>query len=157
MAKEKKLSKKQLAVLDALFSSELDEQAVLAQYKVKRSEYYRWLTDELFAEQFDRRIAAAYRQSAVLLARYATLAAAKLVQLTESSSPETCRKACLDIITYHGLQAREKPKTCNSAGRLTAEQQATSDEPAAGGLSPETATKILEVLAQENEESKNQA
>jgi len=140
----KKLTRKQLAVLDEIFLGELDEQQVLDRYKVERGVYYRWLGDDDFAEQFDRRIAAAYRQSAALVARYATVAAAKLVQLTDSTSPETARKACLDIITYHGLQARERHKTYH-------ERQATSDEPAASGLSPETASKILEVLAQQED------
>jgi len=151
MAKTKKLSRKQLAVLDEIFLGELDEQQVLDKFKVKRSEYYRWLTDENFAEQFDRRIAAAYRQSSAIVARYATLAAAKLVNLTDSSSPETCRKACLDIISR---QPAAPSQTGNSAGRLTAERQATSDEPAAVGLSPETASKILELLAQEANDEK---
>ncbi len=137
MAKEKNLSKKQLAVLDDLFSGELDEQAALEKYKVSRNQYCKWLADELFAEQFDRRITAAYRQSAALIARYATLAAAKLVQLTESESQETARKACLDIITYHGLPARG-----NTANEKPTEHHLQT-------LSPETASKILEVLAKQ--------
>jgi len=141
----KKLTRKQLAVLDEIFLGELDEQQVLDKYKVSRAVYYRWLSDDDFAEHFDRWIAASYRQSAALVARYATIAAARLVQLTESTSPETARKACLDIITYHGLEARERHKTYH-------ERQATSDEPAASGLSPETAGKILEVLAKESEQ-----
>jgi len=147
MKKQKKLTKKQLAVLDDLFSSELDEQAVLAKFNVSKNLYYKWLADECFAEQFDRLIAAVYRQSAVLLARYATLAAAKLVQLTDSENQETARKACLDIIAYDGLQARERPKN------LTPDPRPPTPD---STLSPETASKILEVLAQEKEESKNQ-
>jgi hypothetical protein len=143
MTKANKLTRKQLAVLDDLFIGELDEQAVLDKYNVSRNQYYKWLDDEVFAEQFDRRITAAYRQSAALLARYATLAAAKLVGLTESENQETARKACLDIISMH--QA--------APNQTSHERQATSDEPAASGLSPETASKILEVLAQENQQS----
>jgi len=138
---QKKLTKKQLAVLDELFLGELDEQQVLDKYKVSRAVYYRWLGDDDFAEQFDRRIAAAYRQSAALVARYATLAAVKLVNLTDSGNPETARKACLDIISRQPADQR----------RMTDDGRATRDEPAAGGLSPATASKILEVLAQESE------
>jgi hypothetical protein len=138
MAKAKNLTKKQLAVLDELFLGELNEQQVLDKYNVNRSRYYKWLTDEVFAEQFDRRIAASYRQSAALLARYATLAAAKLVQLTESENQETARKACLDIISMQGKTSDPRPKTEDSG----------SANPVSP-LSPETASKILEVLAQE--------
>lgn len=103
MVKRKKLSRKQLAVIDDLFSGELDEQAVLEKHKVGRNVYNGWLADGLFASEFDRRIMAAHRQSAALIAKYAPLAAAKLVQLTESEKVETARRACLDIISLQAL------------------------------------------------------
>jgi hypothetical protein len=104
MAKRrKKLSKKQLAVIDDLFSGELDEQAVLKKHKVNRNVYNRWMADDLFVSEFDRKIMSAHRQSAALIAKYAPLAAAKLVQLTESEKEETARKACMDIISLPAL------------------------------------------------------
>ena len=103
MAKGKKLTKKQLAVIDDLFSGELDEQVILDKYKVRRNVYNRWLADGLFTSEFDRRIMSAHRQSAALIAKYAPLAAAKLVQLTESEKEETARKACMDIISLPAL------------------------------------------------------
>ena len=104
MAKRrKKLSKKQLAVIDDLFSGELDEQAVLEKHKVNRNVYNRWMADDLFVSEFDRKIMSAHRQSAALIAKYAPLAAAKLVQLTESEKEETARKACMDIISLPAL------------------------------------------------------
>ncbi|RKY23980.1 MAG: hypothetical protein DRP62_04830, partial [Planctomycetota bacterium] len=48
-----------------------------------------------------------HRQSAALIARYAPLAAAKLVQLTGSEKEETARKACLDIISLPTLAAKK--------------------------------------------------
>lgn len=138
MTKANKLTRKQLTVLDEIFLGELDEQQVLAKYKVSRSKYYKWLTDEFFAEEFDRRVAAAYRQSITFIARYATLAAAKLVQLTESENQETARKACLDIISMQGKVSDPGHKTAEPENMNTASP-----------LSPETASKILEVLAQE--------
>jgi hypothetical protein len=89
--------------MEDLFSGELDEQAVLDRHKVSRNVYSRWLADGLFASEFDRRIMSAHRQSAALIARYAPMAAAKLVQLTESEKEETARKACLDIISLQAL------------------------------------------------------
>ena len=103
MVKRKKLSKKQLAVIDDFFNGELDEQAVLEKHKVSRNVYNGWLADGLFSSEFDRRITSAHRQSAALIAKYAPLAAAKLVQLTESEKAETARKACLDIISLQAL------------------------------------------------------
>ena len=103
MVKRKKLSKKQFAVIDDLFSGELDEQAVLEKYKVSRNVYNGWLADGLFSSEFDRRITSAHRQCDALIAKYAPLAAAKLVQLTESEKAETARRACLDIISLQAL------------------------------------------------------
>ena len=140
MDKRKKLNRRQFAVIEDMFSGELDEQAVLDKHKVSKSLYNKWLCDDGFAEQFERRIAASYRQSAALIARYATLAAAKLVQLTESTSPETARKACLDIISMQGK--------ATDTGLKTADNEHPAPVPA---LSPETASKILEVLAKEGD------
>ncbi len=140
MAKRKQLSKKQLAAIDDMFAGELDEQAVLDKHKISRNTYNRWQGDELFVDEFNRRIASAHRQSVALIARYAPLAAAKLVQLTESKNQETARKACLDIISLPSLAAKkteqsDKPQTCSSELKQK--------------LSPETASRLLAVLAEE--------
>ncbi len=135
MAKQKRLSSNQLAVIDELFSGNFDEQAVLKKYKINRNTLNRWLADEFFDAELATRIASAHRQSEALIARYAPLAAAKLVQLTESEKEETARRACLDIITLPKLKAREK------ADEEIAEQAEQIE------ISDETAGKILAVLA----------
>ncbi len=142
MAKEKQLSKRQLAVIEDMFTGELDEQGVLDKYKISRGLYSRWLADELFAERYEKRIAWAYRHSAALIARYAPLAATRLVELTESEKGETARKACVDIISMG-----------SSGDRLTGTKvmpdnnASPNDEPPP--LSPQTAGKLLAVLAEE--------
>ena len=140
MARRRYLSKRQLAVLDDLFNSELDEQAVLDKHKVSRNTYNKWLADDKFAEQFDERIAVAHRQSAALIARYASLAAAKLVQLTESENQETARKACLDIISLPKITAKriEQPDKAKKDSDQQAEQ-----------LSESTASRLLAAMAEE--------
>lgn len=150
MAKRKQLTKRQLAVIEDLFSdfSIVDEQAVLDKHKVSRNLYNKWLTNSLFTEQFDRRIAAAHRQSTALVARYAPLAAAKLVQLTDSDKEETARKACLDIISM--------PHQLGMSLRSTGgEKTQASSEPSAPNLgtpqqlSDQTASRLLAILAEE--------
>ena len=138
MNKTKKLSKKQLAVLDDIFSGEMDEQDVLDKHKVSRNQYYKWLADECFAEEFDRYIAIQYKQSTAFIARYATLASSKLVQLTDSESQETARKACLDILSFSDRTPNPRFKT----------SEPTSQTPASP-LSPQTASRLLAVLAEE--------
>jgi len=139
MAQRKKLSKKQLVVIDDLFSAELDEQAVLEKHKVSRNVYNRWLADGLFVSEFDRRIMSAHRQSAALIARYAPLAVAKLVQLTELDKEETARKACMDIISLPALL----DKRIVQPGEL----QTTETQPLQQ-MTEQTASRLLAALAQ---------
>ena len=135
----KQLTKKQLDVIEDLFAGELDEQAILDKYKLSRKLYNQWRNDDSFAEQFEKRITDAYRQSDVLIARYAPVAAAKLIQLTESDKPETARKACLDIISMPILTANRKAQP--------SEEPQSADTPLS--LNAETAGRLLAVLAEE--------
>ena len=139
MAEKTKLSRRQLAVLDDLFAGDFSEQQVLDKHKLNRSRYNRWLAEERFCAEFDRRIASAHRQSAALIARYAPLAAAKLVQLTDSEKEETARKACLDIISSCGNKGTEPQR--DKATELTEYE-----------LSPQTAGRLLAALANEEKE-----
>jgi hypothetical protein len=136
----KQLTKKQLAVIEDLFAGELDEQAILDKYKLSRKLYNQWRNDASFAEQFEKRITDSYRQSDVLIARYAPVAAAKLIQLTESDKPETARKACLDIISMPMLTAGRKAKP--------SEESQSADTQPPVSLNAETAGRLLAVLAE---------
>ncbi len=128
--------------MEDLFGGELDEQGVLDKHKVSRNVYNKWLADGAFVDEFDRRVASVRRQSEFIIARYAPLAAAKLVQLTESKSQETARKACLDIISLpQGAQRGQGPSETEQAGEQEEQQ-----------LSDETASKLLAVLAEEKKD-----
>ena len=138
----KRLSKRQLAVIEDLFAGELDEQTILGKYNVSRTLYNRWLADDRFIEQFNKRIARAYRQSDLIIAKYAPLAAAKLVQLTDCEKAETARKACLDILSLPTLTSKNAVITTDNAA---------SGPPTGGRLSPETASRLLAALAEEQD------
>lgn len=153
MTKKKQYREKKLAVIEDMFTGEFDVQAILDKYKVSRNIYNKWLTEPDFIELFNGRIAAYYRQSELIIARYAPLAAAKLVQLTESQKEETARKACLDIISL--------PKSCSGPGLEG--QVGDSEQPnnlqgigaeQSQPFSPETASKLLAVLAEDQEKRK---
>ena len=142
MKKKKNLTKRQIAVIEDLFAGELEEQEVLDRHKVSRNTFNKWLSDQRFIEQFNNRIAQAYHQSELIIARYARLAALKLIELTESDKDETARKACLDIITRNSISPRLY------AGGLNPEQST----PPVDKLSPQTASRLLAVLAEEKEQ-----
>jgi len=138
MGRRKKLSRKQLAVIDDLFAGELAEQAILNKYKIKRSTYNQWLADENFEAELTRRIKTTKLMSKVLIAKFSVVAAAKLVQLTESEKEETARKACLDIIFLPDLgDKKDQSEETNDDGEKLPE------------LSDETASRLLAALAEE--------
>ncbi len=147
MPKTKQLTKRQLAVIEELFAGQLEEQAILDKYKLSRKLYDKWWNDDGFSEQFEKRIADAYRQSTVMIARYAHVAAAKLIQLTDSEKPEVARKACLDIISMPILTANKKAQP--------SDEPQSPDTQFPFSFTAETAGKLLAVLAQEkvNDES----
>lgn len=140
MARRKQLGKRQFAVMDDIFAGQLDEQAVLDKYEVSRNVYNKWQTDEQFVREFDRRIAVLNRQGELIIARYAALAAAKLVALTESENQETARKACLDIISL-------PRKVVKRADRPTEPAANPNEQPRQ--LPPGTASRLLAALAEE--------
>jgi hypothetical protein len=139
MVKRQQLSKKQLAVIEDMFSSDLDEQAVLDKHKVRRNTYDKWLEDKLFAERFKQYVNGLKRRSELLMAKYSCLAAAKLVELTASGKDETARKACLDIISLPKVGAKEAERP-DKAGK-------DSENPAEQ-LPEATASRLLAALAE---------
>jgi hypothetical protein len=130
----KQLTKKQLSVIDDLFAGELEEQQVFEKHRINKRLYDKWLTEENFAGEFDRRIKSAHRHGELIIARFANVAAAKLVQLTESENQETSRKACLDVINY--LRQKAEPGS---------EEQPEAEQPP--DLPPELASRLLAALA----------
>ncbi len=138
MTNQKRLTKKQLSVLDDLFSSDMSAEQVLQKHNVTTPVFNKWQADETFAAEYDSRIASLYRQSEFIIAKYAGLAAAKLVQLTESKSAETARKACLDIIQLPKLLTKKQPAPAEADSEKQTQQ-----------LSPETAGRILTALAEQ--------
>ncbi len=105
--------------------------------------YNKWLAEEGFGDELSRRIDSAHRQSELIIARYASVAAAKLVQLTESEKEETARKACLDIITLPKLSVQK-------AGPASKPQEDVKYE--TYQLSEQRVSKLLAALAEEKEE-----
>jgi hypothetical protein len=138
MHEPKQLSKRQLAVVEDLFTGEMDEQKVLDKYKVSRKLYNRWLAEPAFAERLKQCVNAAHLHSAVLVARNASKAADSLIKLTVCQKEETARKACLDIILMN--------TPSRSADSPATPADSSTDRPP---LSDETASKILAALAEE--------
>ncbi len=96
--KRKDLSEKKWAVLEDLFYSELDENAVLKKHNVSRTTYERWLRQKLFSRQFQQYSASLARRTALAVAKAETEVAARLVELTRCQKEESARKACHQVL-----------------------------------------------------------
>ena len=138
MSKGKYLNKKQSGVLTDLFTGQLDEEEVLEKWKVMRATYSRWHKTANFAAEYKKRLKQANRKSELIIARFAPVAASKLVELTQSEKEETARKACLDVINHSRGKAK---KSSDGKEPPEAEQRPK--------LSPEKASRLLAALAAE--------
>lgn len=145
MTEKKKLTQKQIAVIDDLFEGAIEEQAILEKHKVTQRTYNRWLANESFMDEFTRRLHWATLQSQGIIARYAFVAATKLVQLTESENQETARKACLDIISTPLKIIRKDVPMENETPKPFAYE----------ALSPQMCGRLLETMAELEKKDKN--
>jgi hypothetical protein len=136
-----RLSRKQSTILDELFNSEqnMSEQQILQKHGVNEADYRRWQSEPVFVLEFEARMEALGRRSRLLIARYASYAAAKLIALTESENQETARKACLDII--------DRIQKAENGGQNAESGIETSELSPQCQIAPELAEKILESLA----------
>ena len=130
-----KLTPKQYAIIEDIFAGDIETSDIIKKHRVSPATFNKYLTDELFKAEFIKRIEWLTLQSQAIIARYGSLAAAKLVELPNSEHEETRRKACLDIISL--------PKSSDIKS-LSPE----SDEPhRPAPINSETAAKILDILA----------
>jgi hypothetical protein len=136
----KGVSKRQRMMLDDLFGGVSSEEEIIEKHKIRRRIYERWLADENFVTEFQRRLQNAYRQGELFIARYSSVAAVKLIELIESKNAETARKACIDIITLM------RPKGAKT-GPSEAEQKNQVESPAE--LQPEVAGRLLAAISAE--------
>ncbi|HPC95257.1 MAG TPA: hypothetical protein PLU87_09955 [Sedimentisphaerales bacterium] len=135
MSESKRLTKRQRAVIEDLFADQASEREVLDRHNVSAALYDRWLADERFREHLEERIARAYRQARLILARSAPQAAQSLIELTKCRKEDLARRACLDIIAPPAASGPTEAPPAEAANNPAAE------------LPPETATRLLAALA----------
>jgi hypothetical protein len=117
---KRKLSPKQLALIDDLILGAEDEKEVLAKRKVSRRLYRRWLCQESFADELRGGIEAARNRAILNIARGLPAAVNRLAKLVEQEeAPETARKACLDLLSLYepveGEQSRDRMSATRAA------------------------------------------
>jgi len=135
MMKTSRLTKKQLAVIDNLIAGELEQKQILEKHQIRPATFNKWLAAPAFKAELDRRTEWLNQRSELILTSYKSVAAGRLVELTQSQNQETARKACLDILNR-----------TRSAADGSAKTRVSPDE-SEKNLPADTASKLLAVLA----------
>ncbi len=139
--KTKKISSRQINVLDGLFTGELTLNEVLKKCRVSQITYYDWLSDSLFMSAFDKRVDSARAVLTSTLAAYSQTALLSLVNLTRSEKTETARKACLDIVKLVQDEKDEQATKDDTPAMPTLSHQGRT-------LTPSESSSILQALAE---------
>jgi predicted DNA-binding protein YlxM (UPF0122 family) len=132
------LTKKQRGVLADLFSGQFTVQEVLGKRKVSRRTYHRWHAQECFAAEFKRLLDLTRNEYKLILARYASDIAMKLVSLTAADKDETARRACIAALANH----------VRKAGITDDDKNQPQDE-RFPEIPPDVASRLLAALANE--------
>jgi hypothetical protein len=134
----KQENKLQDEVLIDLFERGLTQAQVEDRQRLAPGTIAEWLTDPDFKFRMWLRMDAAWWQARIVVAQQAVKAARNLVDLIDSEKEEIRRKACMDVI---------------KAQPTRAETPTIPEEPTLPpGVSEKTAHRILEVLAEADEE-----
>jgi len=140
----KKLTAKQLSVIESLFETDGDDAEVIAKNGISARLFRKWLGEKAFADELAFKAGWEQKKSLILLAKYIPFAATRLIELCHSEKEETARKACLDILSM----PRENLQNSSSKG----DEQNENENPLPAELSQQTCSKLLEVLAEERKQ-----
>lgn len=142
--KTKKISPRQMRVLDGMFAGDLELNEILKKCRVSQITYYNWLGDSIFISAFDKRIESARAVLISTLAAYSQAALLNLVNLTRSEKTETARKACLDIVKLVQDEKDEQTTNLDTPAMPTI----PSLSPQGKELTPDESSTILSALAE---------
>ncbi|MHC4462082.1 MAG: hypothetical protein ACYS6W_11185 [Planctomycetota bacterium] len=120
-----------------------DEGEALEIHGISKEAFDDILEEPEFIRHVRNRIGLSVIRARLLIAQYAQVATAKLISLTDCEKEETARKACLDVITLAQKQGEETVQKDKVAEIVESSPQV---------LDPETASKMLAVLAENDTE-----
>ncbi|MHC4867372.1 MAG: hypothetical protein ACYTEX_25135, partial [Planctomycetota bacterium] len=119
-------------LIDDLLAAKLSEETILKNHNLDQEALCRLLDDPLFTAELHRRMHWLNLKGDFIMAKNRATAANKLVKLTREGTPETARKASVAIFRFTPKIPHHQTKT----------------EHTDSTLSPQTASKILAVLAE---------
>ncbi|HBG26697.1 MAG: hypothetical protein A2Y10_09095 [Planctomycetes bacterium GWF2_41_51] len=127
-----------MKVIEELFEENESEKKILEDNNISEATWRRWLSDKYFIMAISNRIETASLKNRILLAKILPSVTARLVHLCSSDNEDVSRKACITLLELQqnkdlDLQFEEEPQT---------------------QLDPETASKILAILAERKRKPK---
>lgn len=128
-----KPTKKMRAFLEDILTNRLSVETAMAKNSVSGELLKRWFSSPVFLQTLAKDTELAAKRADILISQNRITAAEKLVSLTNCDKEETARKACLDII------------------ELTGKPENAEDKNTTPVFSPETAEKLLKILANEKQ------
>jgi HD-like signal output (HDOD) protein len=135
----RRLSAKQLGVIEELAAGKADTEKVLKRHRVGAYVFSGWLKDEMFVEAFRTRIDFAMLQQEALAAKCISAAIRRLRKMTASDDAEAARAACTEIMSAVGGDRKAAKKS---------EKKATEKKAAGGYVFPaETMQRVRAILA----------
>jgi len=133
----RRVSSKQLRVVDDLIGAKVDEREILRKHKVKGQHFMAWLKDEAFLERLRERVDLAKMQREAVRERTLSAAMRKLLEITESDTKDV--PVCIEIV---------KALDGGAKGVRTSEQNAKEKKMSGGAVFPSaTMRKVRAILA----------
>ncbi len=128
-----KINKKQRDFLIEILDKRIAVETAMERLDIGAELLCQWFSSSAFLAELAKRIEFITKRSEMLISQHRLTAVEKLVLLTNCDKEETARKACLDII------------------ELTADAEKDEKDADMPQISPETAAKLLEILANASE------
>jgi translation elongation factor EF-Ts len=127
------VTKKQKDFLTEIIDNRLTVEEAMKKGRINQITLRKWFSSQPFIIELAKRIECLVKRADMLISQHRLTAVERLLRLTDSEKEETARKACLDIL------------------KLTSSGKSTAKEPDMPSFSPQTAAKLLEILANNSE------
>ncbi len=128
-----KINKRQKDFLVEILDKRIPVDTAMERLDIGAALLCQWFSSPAFLDELAKRIEFITKRSDMLISQHRLTAVERLVLLTNCDKEETARKACLDII------------------ELTDNDKNNEKDADLPPISPETAAKLLEILANGNE------
>ena len=128
------LSNRQKQVAKEVFEGNLAEEEILEQFKLSPMVLQKWFSQDEFEQELDRLCQGSNRQAQFTIARFAPIAALKLVELIGSDKPDVARRTALELI--------DRCLKITGSAKVTDQQQDSTEQ-----LTDEQAQQMLITLA----------